>query len=66
MTKPSVKADAFQLALLRSERLRILIVIGVALTILAVRVARTLYLLSSDSLRLTLVACVLGAIFIGI
>jgi serine phosphatase RsbU (regulator of sigma subunit) len=66
MTKPHTKADAFRLAQLKSERLRILLIIAVVITILAFRVLGTILVLNDDSLRIVIEGTVFSAIFIGI
>jgi hypothetical protein len=66
MTKPHTKADAFRLAQLKSERLRILLIIAVVITILAFRILGTILVINDDSLRIVIEGTVFAAIFIGV
>jgi serine phosphatase RsbU (regulator of sigma subunit) len=66
MTKPTVKHDAFRQAQLKSERLRILIIIAGVTTIVALRILGTVLVMNDDSVRVVTEGAFIAAIFVSI
>ena len=56
---------AFRQALLKSERLRIRIVLGVLAAVIILRTLRTLALQNREDIRLWFIACLLSIFFVG-
>jgi serine phosphatase RsbU (regulator of sigma subunit) len=65
MRRPAVDSPAFQQALLQSERLRILILLGAMGAVILVRTLRTVVLANRENFHLWLFTCLLLGVFVG-
>jgi len=65
MSEPQVESGAFRQALLRSERFRILIVLGSIGVVFVVRAIRTVIMQNREDLRVWFLSCVVIALFVG-
>lgn len=61
-----MKINAFRRAQLKSERLRILIIISAVAGIVALRILATILIPNNDSIRIVTMGCTIAAIFIGL
>jgi serine phosphatase RsbU (regulator of sigma subunit) len=65
MNEPQVESGAFRQALLKSERLRILIVLGSLGAVFIVHTIRTVIVQNREDLHLWLLTCLVVALFVG-
>ena len=65
MSDPQVESGAFRQALLKSERLRILIVLGSLGAVFIVQTVRTMIVHNPEDLHFWFLSCLVAGLFVG-